>query len=85
MSKQSIIRFTAIASFLVASSASVIASAETTATRAGTQSTLKRANDDVLRQLRPSGLKQHGQNMSRIANRGYVDFMATIKAPGHRR
>ena len=81
MSKYTVIRFVALGSFLIASSASV-AMADTTPTRAGKQSTLKRASDDVIRQLKPSGLRQHGANISRIAGRGYRDFLVTIKAPG---
>ena len=86
MTKQTVIRFIAFGSFLIASSASIAyAEPAPAATRAGTQSTLTRANDDVLRQLRPSGLKRHGENISRIGGRGYHDFLTVIHAPGAKR
>jgi hypothetical protein len=85
MSKQSVVQLIALGSFLFTANASVALAGEPASTRAGKQSTLQRANDDVLRQLKPSGLKQHGANLSRIAQRGYRDFLVTIKAPGARK
>jgi hypothetical protein len=85
MSKQTIVQLIALGSLLLTANAPFALAGEPAATRAGKQTTLQRANDDVLRQLRPSGLRQHGANISRIAGRGYRDFLVTIKAPGARR
>ncbi len=85
MSKHTVIQFIAFGSLVLTANAPFALAGEPAPTRAGKQSTLQRANDDVLRQLKPSGLKQHGANMSRIAGRGYRDFLVTIKAPGARK
>lgn len=42
------------------------------------KSTLARANDDVLRQLRPSGLKKHAQGFGALAVRGYDDVVSKM-------
>jgi hypothetical protein len=84
MFKSSISRFIALGSFVIASSAGVATAGEPTPTRAGQQSTLRRAHDDVLRQLKPSGLKRHGSNIAHIADRGYRDVLVKIKAPSTR-
>lgn len=83
MSKSSIVRFAALSGFVIASSASV-AWADPGA-RPAKPNALARANADVLRQLKPSGLKQHGANFSRLAGEGYHQFLVTIKAPSAKR
>jgi hypothetical protein len=45
---------------------------------APTKSTLQRASDDVLRQLRPSGLKRHAQGFGALAKRGYDDVVSKV-------
>jgi hypothetical protein len=84
MFKSSVSRFIALGSFVIASSAGVAMAGEPVPTRAGQQSTLRRAHDDVLRQLKPSGLKRHGANIANIADRGYRDVLVKIKAPSTR-
>lgn len=42
------------------------------------KTTLQRANDDVLRQLRPSGLKRHAQGFGALAKRGCDDVVAKV-------
>ena len=42
------------------------------------KTTLQRANDDVLRQLRPSGLKRHAQGFGALAKRGCDDVVSKV-------
>ena len=42
------------------------------------KTTLQRANDDVLRQLRPSGLKRHAQGFGALAMRGCDDVVSKV-------
>ena len=82
MSKNSSARFVLTLTFALGALAPAVASAEAPPVKpAARPSTLERANADVLRQLRPSGLKQHGASIGRIAVRGYHDVLATIHAP----
>lgn len=71
--------------FLAASIAvSATAAAEPTAPKSPTnrstqKSTLARANEDVLRQLRPSGLKKHARGFGALAVRGYEDVASKVR------
>ena len=42
------------------------------------ETTLQRANDDLLRQLRPTGLKRHAQGFGALAKRGYADVVSKV-------
>lgn len=61
-----------------ASAAAEQAAAACPAPAATRKTTLQRASDDVLRQLRPSGLKRHAQGFGALAKRGYEDVVSKV-------